>query len=222
MAFRLAAIAGIAAVVAGLTGCGGDVSEVTLDPQPGATTTEGADTTQSAADVRAGRFGMRHTDLTVDQVRAFKEFPVVWLGESFQGLNLTSILRDDYLQEQPTGYEPVPVNALSLVYGSCTASADTGCAPPLEIQIWPKCLKPLSETDVPQADHPELDVTAGLPSLHLVDHIELATGSETVLVFGDSDALREAAAEALRYVGNPDATLAAPVPGVLRAGEPCR
>jgi hypothetical protein len=39
----------------------------------------------------------------VDSARSFTEFPIVWLGEEFQGLKLTEFIRENYSDIRP-GY----------------------------------------------------------------------------------------------------------------------
>jgi hypothetical protein len=66
-------------------------------------------------------------DLTLEQARAFEEFPLVYAGERVDGLPLVAIVRRD----DTAAY-------VSFVYGDCRPSSpDGGCAPPAEIQVWP-------------------------------------------------------------------------------------
>ena len=73
-----------------------------------------------------GSSSSRGGNFTLEQARAFEEFPLVWAGESAAGLPLTAILRRDD-----------SARYVSFVYGDCTASSDSGCAPPVEVQVWP-------------------------------------------------------------------------------------
>jgi hypothetical protein len=81
---------------------------------------------------------------TVDDIREFKEFPVYWLGESFQGLPLTAISRMDYPGRWPG--EPLynlPWHEVSFTYGDCTiAPGESSCPMPLSIHTRPYCEVP--------------------------------------------------------------------------------
>jgi hypothetical protein len=62
---------------------------------------------------------------TIEDARAFDEYPVYWLGEEFDGLPLTNI---SYTHRE---------NTVFFAYGDCEPPKDGGCAPPLEIIIEP-------------------------------------------------------------------------------------
>jgi hypothetical protein len=63
-------------------------------------------------------------EVDVSEFRRAGAPPAYWLGRSFDGLPLTDA-------HTGPGGEP------TFVYGTCTPSSDTGCAPPLELQHWP-------------------------------------------------------------------------------------
>jgi hypothetical protein len=95
-------------------------------------------------------------DLTLEQAQAFREFPLVYAGESVDGLSLTAILRRD----DTASY-------VSFVYGDCdVASPDGGCAPPAEIQVWPRSRRSADSYDasVPGAPLPENATIRGSPA----------------------------------------------------------
>jgi len=79
--------------------------------------------------------------VTRDEAAQFDGYPLLWLGESFEGLPLTDIVRaissDDPNYSTPTGQD-----AFYFIYGDCTPSADGGCAPPLQVLVTPRCFNP--------------------------------------------------------------------------------
>jgi len=66
----------------------------------------------------------------VAAAESFERLPIYWLGESFEGLDLTHI---GGLEEWST--------AVVLIYGSCepTGFLEPSCTTPLQIQIFPLC-----------------------------------------------------------------------------------
>jgi hypothetical protein len=71
------------------------------------------------------------------ELKAFGDFPVLWLGEDFEGYKLTSVQRTNSVTP---AIGPLPErrdNRISLVYGACVVEpGDWGCTPPLSIIIW--------------------------------------------------------------------------------------
>lgn len=67
----------------------------------------------------------------IESAKEFEGFPVYWLGETFEGLDVTQIV----------GTDATP-NRVSIIYGSCEPSGtfEPTCALPLQIQIVPLCL----------------------------------------------------------------------------------
>lgn len=65
-------------------------------------------------------------DKNLDAAREFNAYPLYWVGERFE--------------EWPLVHVEVENSPLAtLVYGTCNASGDSGCSPPLQIQISPLC-----------------------------------------------------------------------------------
>jgi hypothetical protein len=80
---------------------------------------------------------------TVDDMRKFKEFPVYWLGESFQGLALERVARMDYEGAFPGKPYNHPWHEVRFIYGTCTASpGQSSCPVPLSIAVRPYCEVP--------------------------------------------------------------------------------
>jgi hypothetical protein len=66
----------------------------------------------------------------IESAASFERFPLYWLGESFEGWDVSSI----------SGLED-SASAVVLVYGTCTPDGglEPSCTPPLQIQIFPLC-----------------------------------------------------------------------------------
>jgi hypothetical protein len=95
----------------------------------------------------------------------------------------------------------VRAHSVSYIYGTCKATSELGCAPPLDIQTWPACER--SPADYSVAGEPlkpsEVLELRGVPArFYGDDRLELSTGALTIVFFGDSRDLLLAAAEELR------------------------
>lgn len=109
-----------------------------------------------------------------------------------------------------------------------------GCAPPLQIQIWPACDRSLQDYYFNSTDgHPvveyELTSVRGVPAARFADGMmEIYTGNVTVVVFADEEALRREAIENLRGANalaggiSPGENLPAPVAGAMSGELTCR
>jgi hypothetical protein len=74
-------------------------------------------------------------DWTFEEAREFKNFDLYWLGQEFQNLPLTKIMR--FKTNTSAGS---PQDSVWFVYGTCkTSGSEGGCAAPLSIQIQPFC-----------------------------------------------------------------------------------
>ncbi|CAN5147515.1 hypothetical protein BH09ACT13_BH09ACT13_16680 [soil metagenome] len=62
-----------------------------------------------------------------EKAREFEAFPLYWAGERFEELDVS------YAELGS------PAPAASFIYGTCEITGDHGCAPPLQIQIFPLC-----------------------------------------------------------------------------------
>ncbi len=148
-------------------------------------------------DVReaGGDAGAPRGGITLAEARAFSEFPLVYAGESVLGYPLGAILR----REDTVRY-------VSFIYGDCEPAAlEGGCAPPIEIQVWPSGARNLGsygETAPRSAwGSPALEPTTvrGLPAAYVGDdQLELYAGTSTVVVFSASRARGLAVAARLR------------------------
>lgn len=141
-------------------------------------------------------------------------FPLYDTGDRVDGLPLVAVLR-----RQDTA------DFISFVYGDCIAGDDAGCAPPVEVQVWPACRRYLSLYDsLSGVPVPERTTVRGVPAAFPDgDRLELQTGRSTVVVFGDSRARILRIAAALRPVGEraPRGPLPPPERGALDGTLDC-
>jgi len=132
-------------------------------------------------------------DLTLEQARAFEEFPLVYAGERVDGLPLVAIVRRDDTADY-----------VSFVYGDCRPSSpDGGCAPPAEVQVWPADRRSLGAYDASRGGAvPELMRIRGSPAAFFDagTRLELYTAQLTVVLFARSRERLDELAHALRCV----------------------
>ena len=125
-------------------------------------------------------------------------FRLYSLGPHYEDLPLTTIIRRC---DNPSA--DGRANYVSYIYGDCDPGplpgeeyADGGCAPPLEIQVWPACERAFGDYDViPSPDRAE---RRGVPSAALADRVELYSADSTVVIFGASPKEAEQAAGAVK------------------------
>jgi hypothetical protein len=124
------------------------------------------------------------------------------------------------------GYNRSPVNDIDFIYGTCTPTSETGCAPPIEVQVWPACVRNLSMYGSPGAPATESTTVRGAPAAFLEngERLEIQTGTVTIVIFASSrdEALRIASAlrglNAAVAAGRP---LPAPANGALAGTLSC-
>lgn len=75
---------------------------------------------------------------TVARAADFANYELYSAGASISGLPLNAVVRVDAARNP---IERVRADFFTFVYGDCVVSDDKegGCAPPLQIQIWPAC-----------------------------------------------------------------------------------
>ena len=61
----------------------------------------------------------------LETAREFNQYPLYWAGERFEELELSHV--------------SLGGSAVGFIYGTCEITGDHGCAPPLQIQIFPLC-----------------------------------------------------------------------------------
>jgi hypothetical protein len=132
--------------------------------------------------------------VTLEQARAFEDFPLLYAGEQVDGLPLATIVR----RNDTASY-------VSFVYGDCEPGApDQGCAPPAEVQVWPTCARSLDLYRGGSGSAAVEHVTVrGVQAIALDGgaQLELETGRATVVVFARTPALAARVVLELRPVG---------------------
>lgn len=153
---------------------------------------------------------MQGGHLTLEQARAFDDFPLLYAGELVDGLPLSAIVRRD----DTASY-------VSFVYGDCEpARPDQGCAPPAEVQVWPACARSFAlYGSEPGSPRVERTIVRGVSAIALDGgaQLELRTGRSTVVVFAATPGRAERVAWALRPVGATGAS--GPLPPAV--DDPC-
>jgi hypothetical protein len=131
-------------------------------------------------------------NFSLEQARAFDEFPLYFAGDEVDGLPLTAVLRRD------DGADYV-----SFVYGDCTPSSDGGCAPPAEVQVWPGGRRNAdSYGNGPGAPQLEQTRIRGRPAAWVDGgaQLEIYAEGSTIVVFAHTRERALAVANALRCV----------------------
>lgn len=168
-------------------------------------TTSGRSSTEAFASqapsfVPGTGFDRVHSDLTPATAQSFSSFTLYWLGEEFEGFRLTNIGRR---LSKPLPEERRGADYVSFIYGSCNPSSHGGCAAPLEIQVWPACVRTLQDyTLTPRGEplpHSERHIR-GVPAALFPKEgrLELYSGEVTVVIFGHNEDVVFHAADALR------------------------
>ena len=131
------------------------------------------------------------SNMSVEEARAFSEFPLYWLGETYEGLELTTLLGGK--------------NHFSFLYGKCVIrpAGDGGCPQPFQVIIRPLCLS-RPGTKAPMVHAGELFTLRGALAQEYTDgHLELGIGSVSVTLFGPDREMMKAMAQNLRPVAGP-------------------
>jgi hypothetical protein len=138
----------------------------------------------------------------VEVARTWDKARVLWLGEQFQGLNLTKAQTVEYvLRAEMTGEkEDRLASSLYLIYGECTP-LDTGdgpsCVPPLQVIVRTPNAIPQPEAIQRQAGFSTPYRVRGVPAMDLQTATTLwMPDGTTVTVHADPD-VRVAAVQAL-------------------------
>ena len=162
------------------------------------------------------RPGQQVGRFTLDDARGFAEYPLYFAGDRIARYALVAVLHRSGTAE-----------FVSFVYGDCVAADDTGCVPPIEIQVWPACRRSLALYGSSPAG-PALERTTirSAPAAVLDDgtRLELQTGRSTVVVFARSRVELGRIAGALRSVDSRAADggrLPPPAAGALEGELDC-
>ncbi len=131
----------------------------------------------------------------IEDAKTFTEFPLYWLSDSYQGLLLTRIIRNQY--------EPVPPavrgeNIVLFVYGSCTPTSEGGCPVPLSIRVEPYCMaRPDSYSTAARGTPFNL---RGATAEQISGHLQIWTGDVSISISTAGSLSQVQAAEQLRLV----------------------
>jgi len=137
---------------------------------------------------------------TLDDARAFDEYPLYFAGDRVDGHSLAAVVRRSDTAE-----------FVSFIYGDCTPADGMGCASPIEIQVWPACRRHLALYESsPAGVGVERTVVRGAPAAVLDDgtRLELQSGRATIVVFAETRARLGRIAGNLRSLD----------PGIARGG----
>jgi len=84
-----------------------------------------------------------HLQREVEDARRFDDYPVYWVGESFQGLPLTTVSRMDYPGKWPGEVYNLPWHEVAFAYGDCEIGpGEESCAVPVSVHVRPYCEVP--------------------------------------------------------------------------------
>ncbi len=149
------------------------------------------DTGQPVTTARAGYL----SKMTVDELSAFDRFPVLWLGEEFEGLPLTAI----QYRYVPSGEGHGPMERVDLVYGDCEPAADNGCPAPLQVSVYPECGPSVADS----VKRERIQVRGVNADRYFTGHLAVETTSNRIVIISagpaaGADAQSERAANALR------------------------
>lgn len=112
-----------------------------------------------------------------------------WVGPSFDGLELTSVDRGC---SPPRGGSAFGWDDVTYVYGECDSHG--GCAPPIEIQTWPRELRNAELLDITGT----ATTVEGVPATRYGgSQLEIYHPGVTVVIFGDDRARVDRFARAL-------------------------
>lgn len=153
------------------------------------------------------------TSVDVEKARSFDAYPLYWVGEEFEGLQLTNVATGGL--------------GASFTYGTCEITGDHGCAAPLQIQIFPLCF------------HSSLVTENGIWTRRKIRGAPVGAADGAPLMFtrlteikvyrgqGSDPDLPLRALHALRSFNDvpprigPTDPIPSPAPGVLRGDAPC-
>jgi hypothetical protein len=135
----------------------------------------------------------------IQEARDFKDWPLWWLGESFDSLNLTYVGERTPRRGFPT------INMVAFVYGECTPPpGGEGCGPPLQIQISPLCWNPPERFGIP-LDH-VVDFRGAKAFWEEGATVRIWTGDSAILIGASPERLQKAA-DGMVPLGNVQVTM---------------
>jgi hypothetical protein len=147
-----------------------------------------------------GAFQPDKSNMDLGAVRTFAEFPLYALGDAFEGFRLRRVDHFARTQASP-GEESLPLpEYVRFIYGACEPQP---CGLPLEVQVWPACVRNLSSYSFdPKKVIPIPHVREqlrGVPAAFFAEgRLELYTGRVTVVMFSSDEERLYRAAHSLR------------------------
>jgi hypothetical protein len=146
----------------------------------------------------------------MQQARSFSGWALYNPGDSFRGYALVAVLRTNVTNPVDPEVTVIRPNYVSFIYGDCLATDEEGCAPPLEVRMTPACRMTPDDIEVPDDGQ---TVIRGVPARFFDGGTKLmfVTGETTVSIYGGSEEVLVAAANALRGV-NVALAAGAPLP----------
>ena len=132
-----------------------------------------------------------NSNMSVEEAREFSEFPLYWLGETYEGLELTTLLGSK--------------NSVSFLYGKCVVrpAGEGGCPQPFQVYVQPLC-DSRPGTAHPMVHAGELFTLRGALAQEYTDgHLQLGIGAVSVTLFGPTRDMMNAMAQDLRPVAGP-------------------
>ena len=133
--------------------------------------------------------GFDWDDLECTAINERLNFTSYWVGPSFDGLELTTVIRSC---DAPPRGEPAGWDSVDFSYGECDASRG-GCAPPISIQTWPYELRNEELIDIPGTP----TTVEGVPATNYGGRLEIYHGDSTVVIHTEDPARGEGFAKAL-------------------------
>lgn len=90
-----------------------------------------------------GSAAMLPGEISPGEAAQFDGYPLLWLGESFEGLPLTTVIRA-VASDDPNSPTSTAQDGFYFIYGDCTPPPvdEGGCAPPLTVFVQPRCYNP--------------------------------------------------------------------------------
>lgn len=136
----------------------------------------------------------------LQEAREFKDWPLWWLGESFDSLALTHV-------EEVTPRRGFPtMNWVEFTYGTCThRPGGEGCPLPVAIQISPLCWSPPERLEIPPDDL--VDFRGAKTLWQEGGTVRIWTDDSAILIGAYPRERLQKAAEELLPLGNVEVTL---------------
>jgi hypothetical protein len=143
----------------------------------------------------------------LEQLVMVRDYPIYWLGGSFQHMAITNVLRD-------------PSGSFTVQYGDCVEGGQSTCVPPLSVTTSPD-----NSFQPGVASHTEHTMLRGLSGT-LAQHrqtIEIPTGDVVVDIYASDPSTATVAAQTIVPInqpGLPGARLPVPLPDSGFASQP--